>query len=313
MRFGSYQPSNASFANVLTENNRTVAEIQRHATPQQQAKMVADLTFFLQYLIVLFAVVILFMLWHDYMPSWEDYAASSRARGRNGEDWAYDYEEWLQRQEDAADETTPLIRRRHEEGPLSPGEVHRLSSILNGETEKLLRSIKEEPLSSEEIARLTELIRADADAQSDYGSIRSRNRRAVDDSDDDSSDEWSEEPRVRTLNIETHPGMGLTKLVRADADNQSDHGSMVSRKRKAVDHSDDSGDEWLGNPRARKLKIETDAGVNAKWVCGEFTRSPGVLNERDSYSGYSADCEIPFTFRAPHPGRKIKSPVMQRK
>ncbi|KAI4103491.1 MAG: hypothetical protein LQ339_004216 [Xanthoria mediterranea] len=308
MRFGSHQPSHASFANVLTETNRTVAKMQkRHATPQQQAKMVADLAFFLQYLIVLFAVVILFMLWHDYMPSWEDYAAGSRARGHNGEDWAYDYEEWLQRQEDAADETTPLIRRR-EEGPLSPGEVHRLSSILNDETEKLLRSIKEEPLSSEEIARLTELIRADADTQFDYGSIQSRKRQAIDDSDDDSSDEWSEQP------IETHPGVGLTnKLVRADADNQSDHGSMASRKRKAVDRSDDSGDEWLGKPRARKLKIETDAGVNAKWVCGEFTRSPGVLSERGSYNGYSADCEIPFTFRAPHPGRKIKSPVKQRK
>ncbi len=309
MRFGSQRPSNASFANVLTETNGTVAaEMQRHATPQQQAKMVADLTFFLQYLIVLFAVVILFMLWHDYMPSWEDYGAGARARGRHGEDWAYDYEEWLQRQEDTTDETTPLIqRRRHEEGPLSPGEVFRLSSILNDETEKLLRSIKEEPLSSEEIARLTELIRADEDAQSDYGSIRSRKRQAVDDS-DDSSDEWSEQA------IETHPGVGLTKLVRAaDADNQSDHWSIASRKRKAVDHSDDSDDEWSGKPRARKLKIETDAGVNAKWVCGEFTRSPGVLSERDSYSGYSADCEIPFTFRAPHPGRKIKSPVKQRK
>ncbi|KAI4219941.1 MAG: hypothetical protein L6R36_007972, partial [Xanthoria steineri] len=213
MRFGSQRPSHASFANVLTETNGTVAEIQkRHATPQQQAKMVADLTFFLQYLIVLFAVVILFMLWHDYMPSWEDYAANSRARGRNGEDWAYDYEEWLQRQEDAAaDETTPLIRRRRrdEEGPLSPGEVHRLSSILNDKTEKLLRSIKEEPLSSEEVARLSELIRADTDTntQFDYGSIRSRKRKAVDRSDDDSGDEWLGKPRARKLKIETDAGV----------------------------------------------------------------------------------------------------------
>ncbi|KAI4271992.1 MAG: hypothetical protein L6R38_006721 [Xanthoria sp. 2 TBL-2021] len=257
MRFQSQHRSNAFFTDALTETNRTMAQVQKRSTPQAKAKMMADLTFFLQYLIVLLAIVIVFMLWHDYMSSWEDYSENSRARERNYADWADDYEDWVQRHEERADETTPLVRR-HEQGPLSPDEVLRLSSLLNDETDKLLRSVKENPLSPEEVAR-------------------------------------------------------LTKLIRADADDRSDYGSIVSRKRKAVKDSDDSGDEWLENPRTRKLKIETDAGVNAKWVCGDLTRSPSVLGERDSYSGYSADCEVPFTFRAPHPGRTIKSPVKQRK
>ncbi|KAL8653795.1 MAG: hypothetical protein Q9226_003695 [Calogaya cf. arnoldii] len=292
--------SNTLFANVLTETNRTIAS---RLDPPAKAKMMSDLIFFIQYLIVIVAMLIIFMVWNEYMASWKDYS-ENRFSSRRHED----YEEWLQRHEqENIDETTPLFRRhRQDKGPLSPSEVLRLSNLLNDETDKLLRSVKEVPLSAHEVSRLTRLIQANDDNQPDYGSIISRKRKVIDDSEDEVDERLYENPRPRNVKI--------TKLVRADEDNQSNHSSTTTptRKRKAVDIADslDFDPEYFSNPRTQKLKIETDAGVNANWVCSHFTRSPSLLGDS---SGYSADCDVPFTFRAQYPGRDIKSPVGQRK
>ncbi|KAL8769319.1 MAG: hypothetical protein Q9209_004701 [Squamulea sp. 1 TL-2023] len=229
-----------------------MVELERHSTPQSK---LSDLTFFLQYVIVLLAIVIAFMLWHDCTTSWKDYDEPSRATGRDYQDWTEEFEEWTNSLEEA-DENTPLFRRR-DEGPLSPDEVLRLSEFLNDETDKLLQSIKEQPLSQDEVSRLTNLIRA--------------------------------------------------------ADNHSDYGSISSRKRKAAEDADESGDEQLNNTRTQKLKVETDFGVHGTWVSDRLTASPSIMSVEGLHSGYSADCETPFTFRAPHPGRAIISPVKHRK
>ncbi|KAL8787314.1 MAG: hypothetical protein Q9213_002305 [Squamulea squamosa] len=226
-----------------------MVELERHSTPQSKLR---DLTFFLQYLIVLLAIVIAFMLWHDCTVSWKDYDEPLYATER---DWTDEFEEWTNSLEDE-DETTPLFRRR-DEGPLYPDEVLRLSEFLNDETDKLLQSMKEQSLSQDEVSRITSLIRA--------------------------------------------------------ADNHADYGSISSRKRKAAEDSDQSGDERLDNPRSRKLKVETDFGVHGTWVSDHLTASPSIMSVEGLNSGYSADCETPFTFRAPHPGRAIRSPVKHRK
>ena len=215
-----------------------------------QSEMMSDLTFFLQYLIVLFAVVLAFMLWHDYMASWEAYDDNTRAAHRDYEDWADEYEEWADGFEGDDRGTTPMLRRY--EGPLSPDEVLRLSNLLNDETDKLLRSIKEQPLSRDEVSRLTKVIRA--------------------------------------------------------ADIKSDYGTMLSRKRKTAEDTDKSDDQRLDSPRTRKLKIETKFGADGVWVCENSTRSPSVMSTEDLNGGYSADCEVPFTFRASHPGRASSRP-----
>ncbi|KAL8852751.1 MAG: hypothetical protein Q9221_002381 [Calogaya cf. arnoldii] len=328
--------SNTLFANVLTETNHTIAS---RSNPPTKANMMSDLVFFLQYLIVIVAMLIIFMVWNEYTASWEDYSENCFSSRRHE-----DYEEWLQRHEqENIDETAPLFRRhRQDEGPLSPDEVLRLSNLLNDETDKLLRSVKEVPLSAQEVSRLTRLIQANDDNQPDYGSIVSRKRKAidVDDSEDEVDERLYGNPPPRNVKI--------TLRGRADDDDQSDHTpfkrkavdiadspdfnpeyfsnrrtqklkietdagvTTPTRKRKAVDvvDSPDSHSEHFSNPRTQKLKIETDAGVNAKWVCSHFTRSPSLLGDS---SGYSADCDVPFTFRAQYPGRDIKSPVGQRK
>ncbi|KAL8920199.1 MAG: hypothetical protein Q9172_004611 [Xanthocarpia lactea] len=250
MHFRSQNRSNSLFANVLTKTNGTMVKLEERS--RTQSEMMSDLTLFPQYVIVLVAVVLAFMLWHLYMASWEDYDDNTRAAYRDYEDWVDEYEEWADTFEDDGRETTPMLRRY--EGPLSPDEVLRLSNLLNDETDKLLRSIKEQPLSRDEVSRLTKVIRA-ADIESDYGTI-------------------------------------------------------LSRKRKNAEDTDESDDQWLDSPRTRKLKIETKFGADGVWVCGNFTRSPSVMS---SNGGYSADCEVPFTFRASHPGRAIKSPVKMRK
>lgn len=196
MRFRTHYRSKAMFANVLTEANSTMAEMNKRSTPAAKARLMSDLTHFFEYLIILCALAIIFMLWHDYMSSWTDYDENTRANGQEYEDWE-DYHEWIRRQRKDADENAPLIRRL-EEGPLSPDEVLRLSEILNDETDKLLRSVKEAPLSAHEVALLTHVIR-DADNVPDYGTIvSSRKRKAAED-----SDEFDEErlgnPRTRRL------------------------------------------------------------------------------------------------------------------
>ncbi|KAL8895296.1 MAG: hypothetical protein Q9192_003723 [Flavoplaca navasiana] len=255
MRFRTHYRSKAMFANVLTEANSTIAKMDKRSTPAAKAKMMADLTHFCEYLIILCALVIIFMLWHDYISSWTDYDENTRANGQDYEDWE-DYHEWIRRQREEADENAPLIRRL-EEGPLSPDEVLRLSEILNDKTDKLLRSVKEVPLSAHEVALLTHVIR--------------------------------------------------------DADNVPDYGTIVSsRKRKAAEDSDEFDEGRLGNPRTRKLKIETDSGVDSRWVCKEFTRSPSFMSGQDLNSGLSTGCETPFTFRSPHPVRAGRSPATRR-
>ncbi|KAL8998056.1 MAG: hypothetical protein Q9169_002824 [Polycauliona sp. 2 TL-2023] len=246
------------FANVLTEANHTMAEMRKPSSPEDKAKMMQDLTSFFEYLIVLLVFVFIFMLWSDYMATWTDYEENIPDYERRRVGQAEDYEEWLQCQEELANEHTPLIRRQLYDGPLSPNEVLRLSAMLNDETdEKLLRSLKEVPHSQEEVARLTKIIRDTAEAQTDYGSI------------------------------------------------------VSSRKRKAAEGSDDEfGDEKMEKPCQRRLKVETGADENARWVCKEFTRSPSFMSGLDpSSSGYSADREVSFTFEAPFPGRAVKSPV----
>ncbi|KAL8669063.1 MAG: hypothetical protein Q9168_006333 [Polycauliona sp. 1 TL-2023] len=199
MRFRSQYRSDDMFANVLTETNRTLAGMNKRSAPEAKGKVLEDMTFLLVYWIVVMAILFALMFWHNHMASWTDYEDNARDDGPV--DWAYDVEEWLQRQEELANENTPLIRR-HEMGPLSPEEVLRLSEMLNDETDKLLRSVKEEPLSPEEVARLTKVIR-DADDYTDYGNIGSSRKRKVAEDSDEGGDEQSEKPRKRRLQVET--------------------------------------------------------------------------------------------------------------
>ncbi|KAL8828401.1 MAG: hypothetical protein Q9170_006616 [Blastenia crenularia] len=91
----------------------------------------------------------------------------------------------------------------------------------------------------------------------------------------------------------------------------------ASRKRKAGDEASPvsdaaTRDDGTMSPRARKFKIETQFGVDGKWV-GQVPNygSCDVPHENSSDQG-SIGGEFPFTFRTPHPGRAIKSPVRRR-
>ncbi|KAL8798306.1 MAG: hypothetical protein Q9182_006779 [Xanthomendoza sp. 2 TL-2023] len=116
---------------------------------------------------------------------------------------------------------------------------------------------------------------------------------------------------VKETPLSPHEVSRLTDPLRADE--QAGYGTMVSRKRKAAEDSDDLENERSGRPRAQKLKIETDVGVGAQWVSDHLTASPGAMSYHDVSGWYSANCESAFTFRAPLPDRTIKAAVKHRK
>ncbi|KAL8806639.1 MAG: hypothetical protein Q9200_004954 [Gallowayella weberi] len=111
--------------------------------------------------------------------------------------------------------------------------------------------------------------------------------------------------------LSPHEVRRITDLLRADQ--HAGYGTMVSRKRKAAEDSDDLEDERSGSPRAQKMKIETDFGVGTRWVSDHLTASPGAMSYRDVSDWSSANCEATFTFRAPLPDRTIKAAVKHRK
>ncbi|KAL9594628.1 MAG: hypothetical protein Q9219_006936 [cf. Caloplaca sp. 3 TL-2023] len=79
------------------------------------------------------------------------------------------------------------------------------------------------------------------------------------------------------------------------------------RKRKATDEdspvSDAATDGSSPSPRARKLKIDTNCGINHRWV-SEVPVSHSNSQEESQNAGWG---EFPFTFRASHPDRAIRA------
>ncbi|KAL8733493.1 MAG: hypothetical protein Q9166_002120 [cf. Caloplaca sp. 2 TL-2023] len=96
----------------------------------------------------------------------------------------------------------------------------------------------------------------------------------------------------------------LTDLIRADE--RSGYGTIVGRKRKAEAVSEGLEGERWGSPRTRKLKIETSFAADGSWVGDQVYTSPSPIGG-DDVSDRSGDCKVLFTFRAPYPGRVIKS------
>lgn len=88
---------------------------------------------------------------------------------------------------------------------------------------------------------------------------------------------------------------------------------VPSRKRKATSDNDSpvshrATDGGSVSPRTRKLKIETDFGVDYKWVSGVSDHGSCVRDEEGVFGQSAGSSEFPFTFRASHPDRAIRFP-----
>ncbi|KAL9008489.1 MAG: hypothetical protein Q9173_006388 [Seirophora scorigena] len=109
----------------------------------------------------------------------------------------------------------------------------------------------------------------------------------------------------------------LIKIIRSDdkTSKAATTATSVGRKRKAGDEaspveaaSASEGPGWV-DPRSRKLKIDTDVSA---WVGG--MRDYGSCFQGETSVDRSSNwVEYPFTFRAPHPNRKIKSALGHRR
>lgn len=104
----------------------------------------------------------------------------------------------------------------------------------------------------------------------------------------------------------------LLSFIRAEEGEIDIPRSSAGRKRKATGDEDSPISDSAMNggsvsPRTRKLKIETDFGVDHRWV-SKVSDYRSCVRDEDVFDQSAGSGEFPFTFRASHPDRDIKFP-----